>query len=251
MELFVNQFIALQINHHRYYFFLIFTLLFYNRVFSSSLNLTGIGASAAKQQLKPVTEIIAAEQTPPLTFLSYHNSPLLAAGASFLTAAVPEFQSVDYGYPNIWFAMSISPNLTIGANITGLYWIDDNIQAVGPFLNTVWGTPEKSVNAGFHFHNLKGPDDFHLTDVAFDVSRIVRSSKWVMGYGLTAHYFKIHLHVTDHADSSQNYKMTTDLNTIFFRYGIYRQIGKNVDIGSEFFLTTGNFISNLNLTFNF
>jgi len=205
----------------------------------------------AKQHLGPVTEIIAVEQTPPLTFLSSHNSPFLAVGASFLTIAAQEFQSLDYGVPSFWFAMSISPNLTIGANVIGSYWIDDNIQTVGPFLNTVWGTPEKSMNAGFHFHNLKGPDDFPLTDVAFDFSRISRSHKGVFGYGVTAHYFKTYLHVTDHQDSSQNYKLTTDLNSLFFRYGIYRRIGKNMETGGEFFLTTRNFISNFNLTFNF
>jgi len=205
----------------------------------------------AKQHLGPVTEIIAVEQTPPLTFLSYHNSPFLAVGASFLTIAAQEFQSLDYGVPSFWFAMSISPNLTIGANVIGSYWIDDNIQTVGPFLNTVWGTPEKSMNAGFHFHNLKGPDDFHLTDVAFDFSRISRSPKWVFGYGVTAHYFKTYLHVTDHQDSSQNYKLTTDLIRLCFRYGIYRRIGKNMETGGEFFLTTRKFISNFNLTFNF
>jgi len=241
----------LQINHHRYYLFLLFILVFYKSAISSNLDLTGIGFSMAIQQMEPVTEIIAVEQTPPLTFLSYHNSPFLAAGTSFLTVSAPEFRSIDYGFPSFWVAMSISPNLTIGANIIGSYWIDDNIQTVGPFLNTVWGTPEKSMNAGFHFHNLKGPDDFHLTDVAFDVSRIIRSSKWVMGYGLTAHYFKTYLHVTDHQDSTQNYRMTTNLNSLFFRFGIYRRIGKNIEAGNEFFLTTGNFISNFNLTFNF
>ncbi|MBN2600403.1 MAG: hypothetical protein JXR87_00265 [Candidatus Marinimicrobia bacterium] len=205
----------------------------------------------AKKHLEPVCEIIAAEQTPLLTFLSYHNSPLLAAGGSFLTFALPEFRSINYGFPSFWVAMSISPNLTIGANVIGSHWIDDNIQTIGPFLNTVWGTQEKSMNAGFHFHNLKGPDDFHLTDVSFDVSRISRSPKWILGYGVTAHYFKTYLHVTDHQDSTQNYKLTTDLNCLFFRYGIYRRIGKTMQLGGEFFLTTGNFISNFNVTFNF
>lgn len=241
----------MQINHYRYYFAIILTFTFYCRTFASNLDLTGIGALQVVRHLESVTEIIAVEQTPPLTFLPFNASPFLGAGASFLTVAFPEYKSVDYGYPSFWFAMSISPNLTIGANITGTYWIDDNIQTVGPFLTTMWGTPEKSVSAGFHFHNLKGPDDFHLTDVAFDLSRIVRSPAWVLGYGLSAHYFKTYLHVTDHQDSSQNYKMTSELNNIFLRFGIYRQIGKNLALGSEFFLTTGNFISNVNITFNY
>jgi len=240
-----------KINQIKHCFVILWSVVCSNTVFAITLDLTGINSSDVKSHLKPVTEIITAGQTPPILFLNYHTGPYMGTVISFYSLAMTDFKSVNSGYPTLWFALSVSPNLTIGANIAGVSWLDDNIQTIGPFISTMWGTPQKSVNSTVHFHNLKGPDDFHLTDVAFDISRIITTNTWTYGYGLTAHYLNTKIHVTDNPDSSQNYNSTININNIFLRFGIYRRIGNSFDIGSEFFLNSGNMIGNLNLALNF
>lgn len=229
---------------------IIITLLLWKSIFPTSLNLTGIARNDAQNYLQPALEIITAQQTPLMPVASFTNSPLLGVGASLLSGAAPGFASAEFGYPNFWFALSVSSNLIIGAHFTGVHWLDDNIHTVGPFVTTGWGTPEKSINAGFHFHNLKGPDDFHLTDVALDVTRVFRNTKWSWGYGVTAHFLKTAFHVTDNQDMDQNYKMTTDINIIFTRLCVYRILWKNVSVGSEIFLKPDNIVTTMNISIN-
>lgn len=212
----------------------------------AGLDLTGVAQRDARRHLQPVLEIVSADQTPPLLFLTADDNPWLGAGATLLTAAVPDFQSLDSGYPNFWLSTSVSPNLTIGAHFTGTSWKNDNLHTLGPFLVYSSGTPAKSTLFGFHFHNLKGPDDFHLTDVALDISRVHRNAKWHWGYGLTAHFLKTVFHVTDHTDADQNYRMTADFNIPFARLGAYHILWKNIALGVESFIRPDNMVTTMN-----
>ena len=230
---------------------ILLTLILRSNTAASSLDLTGMTVPEARKTMGPITELIAAEQTPPQSFLSYHNSPFFSVSTSFITVSAPEFNSLEFGYPALWLAMSVSPNLTIGANVTGISWLDDNIQTIGPFVSIAWGTPEKTISTDFHFHNLKGPDDFHLTDVALDASRIIKNANWTLGYGISAHYFKVVLDVADNTDPADNYSTTIKINNFYWRFGLYRHIGRNLNLGSELFLNSNNLIGNINIALTF
>ncbi len=239
----------MQIQHRILSTLIIFTIT-WSVLSAKSLDLIGINATTANQILDPIAQIIASEQTPPLTMLSFKENPNIAAGISSPTLALPEYQSLSSGFPAFWFLVSVTPNLTIGANIAGYDWRGDNIQTVGPFLNTSWGTYQKSVSASFHFHQFKGPDHFHLNDVAFGLSRIVHYRKWSVGYGISGHYLRTYIHVTDQTDLSQNYEAIKKLKYYFLRYGLYRHIGKNIELGNELFLSTKIQMTKLLFTYN-
>jgi hypothetical protein len=226
----------------------LFTLIFSAGVLAESLDLSGSDPTNVRQTLIPITQIIAAEQTPPLALLAIEENPTVESGASLPSLGLPEFQSVTIGFPSFWFLLSITPNLIVGAHAAGFPWRGDNIYSIGPFINTAWGTAQKSISTTFHSHQLKGPDHFHLSNIAFGISRNVHNQKWSFGYGFCAHAMKIHVHVTDQADSAQNYDAVKKMKHNFLRCGIYRQIDHKSNLGSELFLSTKTLMAKLLFT---
>ncbi|HCK98780.1 MAG TPA: hypothetical protein DHW42_01550, partial [Candidatus Marinimicrobia bacterium] len=194
-------------------------------LFAYSLNLSGTAPSQLRQTLQPIIGIITVEQTPPLAFLGYADNPRLSVGVKLNSLAIPEFRTTTWGFPSFWMKYSISPNLSIGGNISSYEWLDDNIQTAGSFLSTSWGTPQKSSNACFHIDHLKGPDDFHLTNVAFDLSRTIRYSQWLIAVSYSAHFVECDIHIADYSDPAQIYKTTKNLGYNFLRFGVFRYFG--------------------------
>jgi hypothetical protein len=203
-----------------------------------------------RQTLQPIIGVIAVEQTPPLPFLCYTDSPRLSVGVKLNSLAAPEFQTTTWGFPSFWMTYSISPNLNIGGNISSYEWLDDNIQTAGSFLSTSWGTPQKSTNACFHINHLKGPDDFHLTNVAFDLSRTIRYSQWLIAVSYSAHFMECDIHIANYSDTVQNYRATKNLNYNFLRFGVFRYFGNNLQLGGEMYISADLLATQINMTIN-
>ena len=202
-------------------------------VFALNLDLTGIDPASLRKTLEPIVGIIAMEQTPPAPLSAYSDDPVTAIGASFVTIAVPDFQSTVWGFPSFWMVLSISPNLKIGANFSAYEWLGDNIQTVGPFISTSWGDNKKSTNAGFHVLRLKGPDDFHINNIGIELSRNIRYPNWNVAIGYSAHFMQCVIHVTDQTSPAQNYKTTKSIDINLLRFSAYRIFKNNIQIGSE------------------
>lgn len=219
-------------------------------LFAYSLNLSGIAPDKLRQTLQPIIGIIAVEQTPPLPFLCYTDNPRLSVGVKLNSLAAPEFRTTTWGFPSLWMKYSISPNLSIGGDISSYEWLDDNIQTAGSFLSSSWGTPRKSTNACFHIDHLKGPDDFHLTNVVFDLSRTIRYSQWLIAVSYSAHFMECDIHIADYSDTAQNYKTTKNLDYNFLRFGVFRYFGNNIQFGGEMYLSSNLLATQIIMTIN-
>lgn len=214
---------------------------------SFSLHLSGTAISDLRAALSPLGTVIVTEQTPPTPLLGSDQPPLLALGGTLLSWGLPATNSPIMGYPSVWLAVSVSPNLIVGGNLAGFNWLDDNIQSVGPFISTSWGNNQKFINASFNIQHLKGPDDFHVRDIAFSLSQTIKYPIWLFAAGYTAHFMQFKVRVKE----PQNYQTIKNIDQGLFRFSAYRQLGKSFQIGDELYLSTESIMTNLVLLFYF
>jgi hypothetical protein len=214
---------------------------------SFSLDLSGTAIPDLRAALLPLGSVIATEQTPPSPLLGSDQQPLLALGGTLFSWGLPATNSPTMGYPSVWLAVSVSPNLVLGGNLAGFNWLDDNIQSVGPFISTSWGNNQKFINASFNIHHLKGPDDFHLRDIAFSLSRTIKYPEWLFATGYTAHFMQFKVHVKD----PQGYRTIKNIDRGLFRLSAYRRLGNSLQIGDELYLSTKSIMTNLVLLIYF
>jgi len=214
---------------------------------SFSLHLSGTAISDLRAALSPLGTVIVTEQTPPTPLLGSDQPPLLALGGTLLSWGLPAINSPIMGYPSVWLAVSVSPNLIVGGNLAGFNWLDDNIQSVGPFISTSWGNNQKFINASFNIQHLKGPDDFHIRDIAFSLTRTVNYSKWLLAAGYTAHFMQFKVHIKE----PPSYQTIKNIDRGFFRLSAYRKLRKSIQIGNELYLSTESIMTNLVLLLYF
>jgi len=214
---------------------------------SFSLDLNGTAIPDLRAALLPLGSVIATEQTPPSALLGSDQQPLLALGGTLFSWGLPATTSSTIGYPSIWLAVAVSPNLILGGNLAGFNWLDDNIQSVGPFISTSWGNNQKSINASFNIHHLKGPDDFHLRDIALSLSRTIKYPEWLFAAGYTAHFMQFKVHIKE----PQDYRTIKNIDRSFFRLSAFRKLGNSLQIGDELYLSSESIITNLVLLIYF
>jgi hypothetical protein len=230
---------------------LLILILFGITADSFSLDLSDTSPQDLRAALLPIGTVIATEQTPPSPLVGSSQKPLFALGGTFYSFGMPVTNSTAPGYPSLWLAISVSPNLTLGGNLAGFNWLDDNIQSVGPFISTSWGNDKKFINATLNIHHLKGPDDFHIRDIAISLSRTIKYSKWLIAAGYTTHFMQFKIHIKESLYNPQGYQTIKNIDQGFLRLSAFRQLGKSLQIGDELYLSTKSIMTNLVLLLHF
>jgi len=205
---------------------------------AGGLDLTYLNPASIDSLLLPVTSVIAAGQETPFSFLEIERSPSVRLAIKPAAAAIDYPFHTRIGFPTVWGAVAISPNLTIGGHIGLSPWQSDNIFTIGPFISSSWGDYRKWNNFSLSVNKLVGPDDFYTRNIHLNLARLYRSKEWLAGFGLAAHFMRCRIHVTDHPDATQNYGKTKEWSLIHLRGSLSRQFTTHLEGGAELDIST-------------
>lgn len=198
-----------------------------------NLDFSNYASNEINTALNPTLTFIAFHHQSPLGLSAYSTDPALILSAR---AASVQLET-GFGYPVLWAGFTVTPNLKMAANLSSTYWQDDNLQSIGPVLASSWGDRHKSTAVCIAQNHLKGPDDFHLKDIHLTLARIYRSPVWTYACGISTHFLRTSIHITDNDDPAANFKKTANFTIHFLRGGLYWQPGKYIQLGSELGVT--------------
>jgi len=202
-------------------------------VFAGNLDLTLLSGTQPDSVLQPALSVISVQQSVPASLRNPIGKPAILTALKLPATGIDFSATFQLGYPTLWGAVAISPNLTIGGHLGASRWKEDNIISMGPFAGTHWQSSRSLHSFSIGLYQLSGPDDFQSSTIHLDYQQVWQRPHWTVSAGAGISYSRCRIHVTDHPDASQNYRKTKEYSLVQLHGSLERDIRENLRAGVE------------------
>ena len=199
---------------------------------ASNLNLIHLTAAELDSVLQPVLSVVSVQQSVPALLQNPVGKPAILTALKMPAAGLDINGSTQLGFPTLWGAVAISPNLTIGGHLGASRWKKDNIISLGPYASTHWQASQALHSFSIGLNQLLGPDDFQSSAIHLNYQQVWQRSQWTLSGAAGFDYTRCKIHVTDHPDPSQNYRRTKEYTLLQLQCSLERKIYEHLSAGA-------------------
>jgi len=198
-----------------------------------NLDFSNVIQSQIRQAITPTLASIATQQKAPVNLFKTEERPVIKIAVKVPSIIKQSDEFADIGFPSLWLAVGVSPNLTIGGHISAAEWRQDDVQSTGVHFAASWGKPRRRNLFDVSVNHLYGPDDFHTQDVNLAVSRNYEIGKFDFVVAGSVHFVHCRVEINDQDNASLNYETTKNMSLYEFRTGIVRNFGQAHALGLD------------------
>ncbi|MCK9483239.1 MAG: hypothetical protein M0R34_02635 [Candidatus Marinimicrobia bacterium] len=208
---------------------------------AGELDLTPIAKYQVRDRLETVLPKICAGLEIPALTLSRPANSNIQFNVRYHLPDLEAIQSDQPGLPTFSMAFRATPNITLAGQLGSGRWQDESLNSSGLFIAYFWRNSTRPDQIICGITHVNGPNDFHFRDISLGYLKIIPFRQWNFSIAATLHTTRIGIHVTDSANSDDNYKTIKKVEFGLMNISLDRKIGEHFKIGTICTFNSRNF----------
>lgn len=205
---------------------------------AGDLDLTEIASSQVRSRLQTVLpKICSGLEAPAFLFSRPAKSAVLITGRYNM----PDLRTVFSEFPVVptfGLAVGVTPSITMAGQLGTGRWQDESLNSMGFHLAYLWRNISHPGQIICGISHIKGPTDFHFRDVSLGYLKMFLWKYWDLSLTGTVHFTQVDIHVTDHVDSTDDYKTSKKIEFGLVSIGLNRNISEHLKVGTNLTIST-------------
>jgi len=200
---------------------------------AGELDLTALPRDHVRGRLQNILPKLCAGLELPVILLSRPSNPGVLVSARYNWPDLLASASNLTGLPTFGMALNATPDIILAGQLGSGRWQEESLNSMGTYFAYVWGKPAQPNQIIGGVVHTKGPLDFHFLDMSLGYLKIFQFNQWLFSIAGTAHFTQVGIHVTDNANSADNYKTRKNIDFMLVNTALQRNLGDHFQIGTN------------------